>query len=304
MSIITKLSANEFWGLPLAVLTTCMTVSMSILPATAATITAQETDSFTITGDVGRNEYVLKYRVSIEDATPPEELVKVTPLMQCAGRDIPANRITAVKVDNFNWDVTIRLFAITGTVDVNCRLTTVAEEKFKNKIIKKNITVEKNGVADPGNTPPLPGFEFSSKSSGFYTLFNESNESWTVNRLLVRINKSELDLDSFDLENPDSLMWDFEITTPFFLPAGDSLEIPLGQELLADPNLFSQAFIENVGNSTGITVKTIQQHQQEAVPESSFPLGLLTVGALGAGSTLQRKQNPDKSTEKETTKPS
>lgn len=270
-----------------SITTLIVTNSIFLAPGSAATIKAEEKAKFAITAPSGNSTYMLSYRVSIADARPPEEITDVTVMGTVRG--VPLTNFTITKVDNFNWDVklTTRIINNASPEDFIFELKTTATEKFKNKLIKKDFSLTRNGMPDRGNIPSLPGFEFKSNSDGIYTLFNDSNESWDVNRLLVRINKSEIDLASFDLDSPDLFLWDFEID-PFNLNPGEQFDLSLNEELLPGIDIFSQAFVEITGQETGKTVLDIQQHQHFPVPEPSNILGTIT--ALGVGCLLTNRR--------------
>jgi hypothetical protein len=62
-------------------------------------------------------------------------------------------------------------------------------------------------------------------------------------------------------------------------------------------------FFQWEGGNVGDTVTVSSLYEVIAtVPETSTVLSLLTLGTLGAASTLKRKLKPSQSTEKETTK--
>jgi hypothetical protein len=102
----------------------------------------------------------------------------------------------------------------------------------------------------------------------------------------VRFNTGALDLASFDLDQPNLLAWDVSMPA-FSLAAGASLDVPLGQVLIPDDQLFSQAYVSFTGAETGQTFQDIQQHQQASVPEpASFVQlagGVFIIGLILAG---------------------
>ncbi|WP_262382333.1 PEP-CTERM sorting domain-containing protein [Microcystis aeruginosa] len=82
------------------------------------------------------------------------------------------------------------------------------------------------------------------------------------------------------------------------ITAGDTFTVNIKNQanIFFGGNLTRKAFMD------GIFTWNIQTTTVPTVPEPSTILGLLTLGTLGAASTLKRKLKPSQSTEKETTK--
>ncbi|WP_437174823.1 PEP-CTERM sorting domain-containing protein [Crocosphaera sp.] len=189
---------------------------------------------------------------------------------------------------------------LTEQKDIVVELKTTAKAKRKNEMRKSNV---KYNYTDGTTSSPtwdgtLLGFSFSSNSPGIYTLFNDSLEDVTINKIAVRLNNSQIDLGGFDLDNPDLTDFMDLLESPFILPMGESREFDLDIELLDDFNIFSQAFVEYTGNITGQTSQDIQQHQHGTIPEPSSVFSLLALGTFGASATLKRKLKASKTTEK------
>ncbi len=262
-------------------------------PATAEVKAEEKAGKIKLKVPVGVSTHVLTYRVSIEDCTGPEEITAVSLKGKIAG--LPFSSGTAVKVDKCNWDVTLQINHNNTTgvpLDVELEIVTSVTEKFKNKLRKKNIALKLNGNPDPNNpNPKLPGFEFKSNSPGVYTLFNDTNSSWTVNDLRLRMNVSEVDIETFDLANPGSLSWDLNVSTPFSLNSGSSTDVALGVVLTPSQALYSQAYISFDDDSSGDTIVDIQQHQHLAepdLPSLSWWALLALIAGLGATGYCRR----------------
>lgn len=272
------------------------------LEPASANVKAEEKTSFKFTVPPGDSLFFLRYKVTIEDATPPEQLIglEVKATASCPDNlNLEGDETITGLSDPFSRDVTVALPEfkdISERFECTLTITSTATEKFKNKIRKKDAVFLRNGVVQ--FKPNLGGFEFKSESDGIYTLFNDSDEDWEVNKLLIRINKDEVDLDSFDLNNPNSLLWDFNLS-PFILSQGDSFNLDLGEELLIGGNFFSQAFVDIKGITTERIVLDIQQHQHETIPEPTSTLSFLALGTLGAASTKERKLKSPKNHNKE-----
>ncbi|MGD2117923.1 MAG: hypothetical protein PVG66_06175 [Chromatiales bacterium] len=232
-----------------------------------ASVIAEEKSALEVIARTGNSLIEISYIVSIEDSTPPEKLEDVIiSAIQGGGH-------TVERIDDYNFRVTINVQVIDPGIATIGWVTT-ATERFKNKLRKKEFQVKVDGIVS--SPSGIPGFEFKTESDGVFLLFNDSTENWTVDQLLIRINRDYLDLETFNLDSPTSLDWDFDID-PFALLSGDVFELPLGEKLLQNSNIYSQFFAVVTETSTGVSVKDAGQHQHISEPSTSF---LIALGAL------------------------
>lgn len=157
-------------------------------------------------------------------------------------------------------------------------LKTIADVRKKNELRKSPLTIGGTGIQPI--TRPLVGFSFTENSPGIYTLYNDSNENLTINRLAVKLNSSSIDLGAFDLDNPNLTDFSDLTSSPFALSEGTSVSFNLGVELLDGLDIFSQAFVDFTSDTTGLRSIDIQQHQHDPIPEPSSIVSLLIFGTF------------------------
>jgi hypothetical protein len=176
--------------------------------------------------------------------------------------------------------------------------------KTKNRLKPVDPYYTNNGTRlnfFPGSPskPVLVGFDVSERHSPSVelTLFNSSTEE--------ALNISNLSWSYKPEKTPQGELLPF--TLPNFISIPGSFEIPINSgisftldNLPKDPGyiLFQGT---SVGQVSGFSSDFIGEHE-EPIPEPSSTLSLLALGILGTSSTLKRKLQPSKSTEKETTK--
>lgn len=288
---------------------TVSAIQESMNHAAYAKVTAKEMVNFPlVVPGRGAFTYNLSYKVSVkEDGFFGRERIFNAFYNNPVIKGVPSPQIITspcMAVNRLKWMCSMSFTIDTSKIPpdqfpemFNVMFTTTVEQRFENDLIKEEQMLSVDG--NPIIMPALPGFEFKDKKQpNEYVLHNNSNEDFTVNRLLVRTNRNQLDFNTFDINNPDLLSWDFELTNPFTLVVGESFVLPINT---LTPGLFSQFWVDVIGNTSGARVLDTGEHEHP-VPEPSSILGLLALGTLGARSALKRKLKPSKSTEKETKK--